>query len=330
MTKFIMVIGLPGSGKDTWIKDFLNGSDEPFEVFSSDEIRGELYGDESTQGNPAQVFEIMNKRARGALLMGKNVVYNATNLEVRYRDSIMSLIEPMKDVMKYAVIIATTYEQCLVNNRKRRDEGGRFVPEEVIKKMYYHYEPPHYFEGFNRIEVAYPFIKPYIIPMDVVKRLRKMPHDNPHHHLSVGAHIKATARAAEADIKKGMHIGFDENDAYKDYYTSLVPKVLWLHDLGKEKTKVFANRKGEPTKDAHYWNHQNVGSYDYMFYTTKEGYDPTKITYDPNVAAAICYHDRPFSWEKEETHEKYRKLWGIRLYNLVMKVHYYDDLPELK
>lgn len=324
-----MLIGLPGSGKDTWLKQFIRNSDEPFEIVSSDDIRQELYGSAAEQGDPKEIFGLVNKRIKSYLIRNKNIIYNATNIKVKDRRGIMELVKPHKDIMKYAIIIGTTYEQCLINNKNRAKNGGRFVPEQVIKRMYYNYEPPHYFEGFNKIEVVYPFIKPYITPSDILKRLRKIPHDNPHHRLSIGTHIKATAKAAEKDIKKGLFI-LDENDEYRQYYTSLIPKVLWLHDLGKEKTKVFEDKKGNPTEIAHYWGHSNVGAYDYMFYVNKNEYNPFKPTYDPNIAAAICYHDKPYQWTKQKTFDKYKKLWGNRLYNLILKIHYYDSLEDLK
>ena len=39
-------------------------------------------------------------------------------------------------------------------------------------------------------------------------------------------------------------------------------EVEWatlLHDISKPFTKSFTNFKGEPTSDAHYFNHQKVG-----------------------------------------------------------------------
>ena len=48
----------------------------------------------------------------------------------------MDLVRHHKDIMKYAIIIGTTYEQCLKNNRTRAETGGRFAPEYVIKRLF--------------------------------------------------------------------------------------------------------------------------------------------------------------------------------------------------
>lgn len=327
MNKFIMMVGLPASGKDYWIKEFLKGVDEEYVVLSSDEIRGELYGDESEQGNPTEVFNLMHKRLKSALMLGKNVIYNATNTRVKNRAPALEIVKKYKDYMVYAEIIATTLPQCYHNNMKRE----RKVPREVIKRMYMNWEPPHYFEGFNRIEVNYPFIKPYLIYNDELKKMKKIPHDSPWHDFNIGTHINIAAKNAKKALNKGEVFICDENDALKSYYEKVFLWGIKLHDIGKPKVKQFKDKKGNPCDVAHYYNHEYVGAYEYMFYLCeKDYYDPAAPEYDSNIAAAIAYHMRPFHWEKESTKEKYRKLWGNRLFNVIMAIHYYDENAEKK
>lgn len=330
MNKFIMVIGLPASGKDTYIKNFLRNTDEDFIHLSSDNIREELYGDAAIQGPPAEVFNLMNKRLKNSLILNKNIIYNATNIKVKDRQTALKEVKKYKDYMCYAIIIGTIYNQCLINNRKRRNEGGRFVPEEVIKRMYYSFEPPHTFEGFNKIEVFYPFVPPYRDCKKEIKELKKVSHDcEPYHKYTIGTHINRAAKMAKADIKKGKldNLFFDN---YSDYYKNILPIVLYMHDLGKAETKVFTDAKGNPSKNAHYYHHENVGAYNYMFYNfdNDKDFDIVKYRYDYNIAAAIAYHMRPYQWDSEKTEEKYKKLWGIHLFNLIKAVHIYDKKSE--
>ena len=323
MNKFIMVIGLPASGKDTWIEQFLKASNEKWTVLSSDKMREELYGNEAIQGDPQEVFGKLNKKLKSALMRGENIIYNATNIKVKDRRPALKLVKTQKDYMVYGIIIATTLPQCYQNNRKRE----RQVPQNVIKKMYYHYEPPHPFEGFNKIEVVYPFIKPYIQYKDKIKDLMKISHDNSHHKLTVGKHINRAVKIYKKD-KKGLMF-FYKDYPLEDYYKDVVEKALMLHDIGKEKTKTFINSIGEETNEAHFYRHENVGAYDYMFYLIdKDYYDPMHPEFDPNVAAAIAYHMRPFSWHNEKTHDKYLKLWGEKLFRVVELVHCYDEFSE--
>ena len=319
-----MVIGLPASGKDTYIKKLIANSEENFAHLSSDKIREELYGDENIQGSPQEVFSIMNKRVKNNLAQGNNIIYNATNINSKNRRNILSEVKKHKDYLCYGVIIGTTFEQCLKNNEERSKKGGRYVPPEAIKKMYYSFEPPHTFEGFNKIEVYFPFISPYRDYKKEIKELKKIPHDcEPYHSYTIGVHINRAAKMAKEDIKKGKldSLFFDKQ---ADYYKSILPTILFMHDLGKKETKTF-DKNGK----AHYYSHENVGAYNYMFYlNSNEEYDMAKYRYDYNIAAAIAYHMRPFQWKEEKTKEKYKKLWGFRLYNLIKAVHIYDLKSE--
>ena len=84
MTKLILLVGVPGSGKTTYAKRLVRETPNTTHV-SSDAIRKELYGDESVQQNPRIVFEVMHKRTIEFLKAGANVVFDATNLTKRDR-----------------------------------------------------------------------------------------------------------------------------------------------------------------------------------------------------------------------------------------------------
>ena len=53
--KLIILCGIPGSGKTTYAKKYIENNANTIHL-SSDAIRKELYGDESVQGNPGEVF----------------------------------------------------------------------------------------------------------------------------------------------------------------------------------------------------------------------------------------------------------------------------------
>lgn len=44
MPKFIMMVGLPGSGKSTWAKEYVKTSENETVILSSDAVREELFG----------------------------------------------------------------------------------------------------------------------------------------------------------------------------------------------------------------------------------------------------------------------------------------------
>ena len=143
--KFIMLVGIPGSGKSTYAENLINSTNSIH--LSSDGIRAELYGNEAIQGNPSEVFKIMHERTLEALTNGINVVYDATNIIRKDRASIMSKIP--KDVEAECHIMWTPIEICI----KRDSERERTVGKEVITRMYSRFQPPCYDECFNIIKI---------------------------------------------------------------------------------------------------------------------------------------------------------------------------------
>lgn len=80
---FYMLVGVSGSGKSTFAKRIKHWGElekENVEIFSSDEIRKELYGNASIQKDHEKVFRILHKRVKEALSQGKSVVYENTDI----------------------------------------------------------------------------------------------------------------------------------------------------------------------------------------------------------------------------------------------------------
>jgi predicted kinase len=135
-----IAIGVPGSGKSTYMKTL----DAVY--VSSDAIRKELFGDENSQENPSKVFGILNSRIKEALESGKNATYDATNVSRSSRKKIF------KDYRNKADIIVAYYFETPIEEAKRRNNSrDRVVPEEVIDRMFSNLTPPTFEEGFDKI-----------------------------------------------------------------------------------------------------------------------------------------------------------------------------------
>lgn len=168
--KLIMLVGIPGSGKSTIAK-------EMGRVLSSDDVRKELFGDESSQTNKEKaleylksqnidtsnmkksqlnqllhetsnklVFDELHKRVKTALESGESVVYDATNITKKKRKAALKDFEGYYD-KAMAVYINTPLSTALDRNSKRE----RKVSKKVIKRMYKNLQPPHKSEGFDEI-----------------------------------------------------------------------------------------------------------------------------------------------------------------------------------
>ena len=73
--EFIMLVGLPGSGKSTLTKRY-----KEYKVHSSDDIREELTGDVNRQDINSLVFKILHNRVKEDLLNGQSVIIDSTNI----------------------------------------------------------------------------------------------------------------------------------------------------------------------------------------------------------------------------------------------------------
>lgn len=247
MSKFIIMCGLPGSGKSTYAKSIENAI-----VISTDEIRKEINGDENNQDNATLVFDIAFNRIRSFLENKKfeNVVFDATNINYKKRMDIINRFKKYADKIECHFIWAT-YEECLERNSKRE----RVVPEEVIKRMYFNFYVPQYFEGYDDIKLIENSSKKET--MEKLKEKMNIDQENPNHKLTLLEH---STKGAEYICKK--YSG--------DRFIELITKVTLLHDIGKIKTKTFINTKGETTNIAHYYSHEKVGAYDSFLYTKEE------------------------------------------------------------
>ena len=215
-------------------------------IYSSDSIRGEIYGDENCQVNPGRVFDILHQRVTKALSEGFDVVYDATSLSCKRRMGFLKSIAHI-DCTKRCVVVVTTPED-IEERMKSRD---RKVPMEVVHRQLCQFQCPNYYEGWDKINIVYNS-KPEDCHASYTKLWAEcdIPHDNPHHSLSVMEHMNKAADIAE-DL------------AWKTEGLSLVHErwVARIHDIGKARTKSFTDRDGNPSEVAHYIGHQNYGAY---------------------------------------------------------------------
>ena len=144
MTTFYMLIGLPASGKSTYIKEHFDDDI----VFSSDKIREECFGDVNDQTHNNEVFKKLVKLVKANLRNKKDAVYDATNINYKRRMHLLKDISHL-NIKKVAIFMATPYDICLKNNQQR----DRHVPEEVINNMYRKFNVPYYYEGWDEIVV---------------------------------------------------------------------------------------------------------------------------------------------------------------------------------
>ena len=120
----ILMSGLPGTGKDTWIRS--NLPDLP--VISLDEVR-ERIGVEPGE-NQGPVISAAQEEARKYLRKKTPFVWNATSITRELRGKQISLFE------QYGAAVRTVFlETSLTEELRRNAERSRQVPESAILRM---------------------------------------------------------------------------------------------------------------------------------------------------------------------------------------------------
>jgi predicted kinase len=146
MSTIYIAVGLPGSGKSTYAKNFIK--DKDIEYLSSDELRAVYGKDQSDQSVTSIVFGHIKRKVDEFLKDGKNVLVDATSVNRKERS------DYIKTAKKYgAKVVAIVFKmdrQGLIDrNKKRGEQGGREVPTFVIDKMLAKFEEPSYDEGID-------------------------------------------------------------------------------------------------------------------------------------------------------------------------------------
>ena len=127
----VLMSGLPGSGKDHWIREHL--CDLP--VVSLDALREEL--EVSPAGPQGVVVAQARERARVHLRAGRSFVWNATNLNRALREECIGLFAAYHARVKIAYVEAR--ESVLFDQNERRISS---VPESVMERMLDRWEVP--------------------------------------------------------------------------------------------------------------------------------------------------------------------------------------------
>ena len=282
---FILLIGLPGCGKSTFAKNCIK--EHPEWIYtSSDEIRF----NENINEN-AEVFALMLQRTKDALNKHKTVIYDATNLNRKKRRNLISDIKKLTDKITYYVFIEP-YETCLKRNSQRT--GRALVPDEIMKRMLSNFQMPMTYEGYDEIH----YIKtekghPVEELLEITKGFNQ---ESRHHHLKLYEHMMKTYEATcERSDDRQLNL------------------AAMYHDIGKPMTKTFTDTKGNPSKDAHYYGHENAGTY--LFLSNE-----TDMPFDDQIKTAeyINWHMRPFQWETDRIKQKDTDLLGNTFIQKIM------------
>lgn len=141
-SKVTLLSGVPGSGKDTWLKTHR----PELPVVSLDNIRREF--GVSPLGNQGRVIQEARERARVFLRAGQSFAWNATNVTRQLRKKSINLFADYNARIEI-VSLEVGAETLSVRNQTREHP----VPMHIIEKLISKWEPPDTTEAHQIIYV---------------------------------------------------------------------------------------------------------------------------------------------------------------------------------
>ena len=154
MGKLILMCGVPGSGKSTYLKVHEPWFNESHVIVSRDEIRFSLLKEgEEYFSHEKEVWKIFVDKIKDGLSKVEEVYVDATHINEHNRAKLLRVLgKSMAGVELEAIYFDLPMERILAQNAQRT--GVRFVPPSVIQNMRSTMTEPSFEEGFNRVYVV--------------------------------------------------------------------------------------------------------------------------------------------------------------------------------
>lgn len=150
MANLILVCGIPGSGKSTYLSQFRHNFN--CKVISRDEIRFSLLQEgEDYFSHEDEVEKNMWNQINEALAANKNTYVDQTSLTPNSRSYLLKHVTSHFDEL-IIIWFNISKEICLERNENRINTRA-YVPRGVIRRMAMQMVPPSIEEGFDKIYV---------------------------------------------------------------------------------------------------------------------------------------------------------------------------------
>lgn len=150
MPKCYQLIGVPGSGKSTWVKNQIwalglsvVSTDHFVEAYANQQGRtySEVFGDYMPTA-----IDLMIQQVAFAQQHGHTVIWDQTSVTVASRRKKFRMLPDYEHI---AVVFKTPDSEEL--SRRLASRPGKIIPEEIVQDMINKFEIPTLAEGFQEI-----------------------------------------------------------------------------------------------------------------------------------------------------------------------------------
>ena len=150
MPKSFMLVGVPGSGKSTWVKNqtltdncVVVSTDEFVEQYASE--CGKTYSEVFQQYMPTAI-NLMAKKVVEARKMKKDIIWDQTSTTVASRRRKFNMLTDYEHI---AIIFSTPSNEELIKRLEGRP--GKNIPWNVVSEMINNFQIPNESEGFIKV-----------------------------------------------------------------------------------------------------------------------------------------------------------------------------------
>lgn len=146
MSKIIVLVGPPNSGKTTWAKNFMNNSVDYLKV-SRDDIRQSLLGSWVASRKMEDVItEIQNDMIKKLIKNGMNVILDNTHCKMKYIQDVLDNFGSECDIL--FKVFDVDEHTLFARNEYRGKIDGKYIPDTVLKNM---------IDNFNELKKEFNF-----------------------------------------------------------------------------------------------------------------------------------------------------------------------------
>lgn len=153
MAKCYQLVGVPASGKSTWIKNqdwsadcVVVSTDEFVEVYAKEV--GKTYSEVFDEYMPTAV-KLMADKVVEAREAGRDIIWDQTSTGVKARARKFNMLPDYEHI---AVVFKTPEPEELA--RRLASRPGKNIPDHVMRSMINNFEMPDTTEGFSQVWFA--------------------------------------------------------------------------------------------------------------------------------------------------------------------------------